>query len=73
MDLVVARGNKQFQNGCQTWNREKLTDAAQSIQEIEFLVAMGNNWFQDGCTKHENREDASPKAHHRQQEIEFMK
>ena len=41
--ILVARGNNWIQYGCHIKNREKLTDCAQSKQEVELLVARGNN------------------------------
>ena len=41
--IFVAKGNNWIQYGSQIKNRGKLTDCAQSRQEVELLVARGNN------------------------------
>ena len=71
MDILVARGNKQFKMATKHEIERKLTDAAQSTQEMKVLVAMGNNWFQDGHQTW-NRGDTSHSSP-QIQEIEFMK
>ena len=47
-EIACCQGQQPIQNGRQTWIREKLTDCAQSIQEMELLVAKGNNQIQYG-------------------------
>ena len=45
MDLLVARGNKQFKMATKHEIERKLTDAAQSTQEIEFLLLWATTDF----------------------------
>ena len=45
MDLLVARGNKQFKMATKHEIERKLTDVAQSTQEIEFLLLWATTDF----------------------------